>query len=162
MIEEARSELDLGAKVLIVAHAAAAIVLIGSSTHNAVLSLLHLTGRSRRPRLQQLYATVMGWAYLSTFALGLLSYPTFRVEVRAAYLDEHVPLATSFFELKEHWLGIGLLMLACYWPLARTVDGRRRTADAMLFHVLGVALALVVWLALFTGLLVALIRPVGG
>ena len=154
--------MDFGAKVLLVLHAASAIVLIGSTTHNGILAVRHLLGSPVRPRLQRLYVRVLGWAYLVTFVLGLVAYPAFRLGVRAAYLDEHVPLATGFFEVKEHWLAIGLVVLACYWPMSRTIRVGRRTSDALLYHFLGIILLVIVWLAMLTGLLLVAIRPVGG
>lgn len=153
---------DVGAKVLLVVHAAAAIALVGSATHNGILAVRHLAGHSTRARLQRVYVRVVGWAYLTTFGLGLAIYPSFRVGVREAWLDEHVPLASRFFEIKEHWLALGLFILAAYWPMSRTVNVARRTADARLYHVLGIALALIVLMATFTGLSLTAIRPVGG
>ena len=154
--------MDLSPKLLMVLHATAAVVLIGSTTHNGIIAFLHLRGRPYRPKLQRTYVRIMGWAYLTTFSLGLLNYPAFRLTVRRDYLDEQVPLAAAFFEVKEHWLGIGLLLLACYWPMSRTMDVRRRSPDATLYHLIGMTMVAIVWLAMFTGLIVAAIRPVGG
>jgi hypothetical protein len=153
---------EFGPKVLLLLHAAAAIVLIGGATHNGILAVKQLLGRPVRRQLQQLYAHVVGCAYLITFSIGLLNYPTFRLDVRKAYLDEHVPLATGFFEVKEHWLALGLVILACYWPMSRTMHGGKRGSDAWLHHVLGIVLTVIVWLAMLTGLFVTAIRPVGG
>lgn len=147
-------------KVLLVLHAAAAIVLIGSATHGAVLAVRNLLGRPPRPKLQRLYASVTGVAYLVCFALGLLIYPPFRVDVRAAYFDPEVPLATGFFEVKEHWLGVGLLALFAFWPMSRRVDLRARTPEVWLFSMLALTLALVVWFGTFTGLGLVALRPV--
>jgi hypothetical protein len=154
--------MDFGAKVLLCLHAAAAVVLIGSATHNAILSVRQLMGTPVRVALQRLYVRVLGWAYLCTFALGLINYPTFRLDVREAYLDTNVPLATGFFEVKEHWIAIGLVILACYWPMSRSMHASRRTSDAWLYHVLGILMACIVWLAMLTGLFVTAIRPLGG
>ena len=154
--------MELGPKVLLVLHAAAAIVLIGSTTHNGILAVRQLLGRPVRRSLQQLYVHVLGIAYLTTFTIGLLNYPAFRMDVRAAWLDANAPLATGFFEVKEHWLAMGLVILACYWPMSRTVHGSRRTSDAWLFQVLGIALTVIVWLAMLTGLFVTAMRPLGG
>jgi hypothetical protein len=152
----------MGPKVLLLLHAAAAIVLIGSATHNGILAVRQLLGRPVRAALQRLYVHVLGIAYLITFALGLLNYPAFRLGVRATHLDANVPLATGFFEVKEHWIAIGLVILACYWPMSRNMHGSRGTSDAWLYHVLGIVLTFIVWLAMLTGLFVTAIRPVGG
>lgn len=153
---------DFGPKLLLVLHAAAAIVLVGSATHNGILAVRSLAGSPVRRRLQRLYVRILGWAYLATFALGLATYPSFRLDVRAAWLDEHMPVATRIFEIKEHWLAIGLVILAGYWPLSRTMDITRRSSDARLYHFCGLALAIIVLMATFTGLSLVAIRPVGG
>ena len=154
--------MDFGAKILTVVHGAAAVVLIGSTTHNGIMAVRQLWGRPIRPNLQKTYVSVLGWAFVVTFCLGLLSYPEFRLGVRAAYLDEAVPTGTVFFEIKEHWIGIGLVLLLGYWPMSRTIDIRERTVDTMLYHVLGVVMVPIVWMAMWTGLIVTVIKPVGG
>jgi hypothetical protein len=114
-----------------------------------------------RDRLQQLYRRIIGWAYASTFLLGLVLYPTFRVDVRAAYLDANAPLAVGFFEVKEHWLALGLLVV---WSLA-ALDPRDPSAGggqprSWLRSWLAIALVAIVWWAFFTGLSVTSVRPV--
>ena len=88
--------------------------------------------------------------------------PDAKARLRKAYLDEHLPLATGFFEVKEHWIAIGLVILCCYWPMSRSIKGSRRTSDAWLFNVLGVVIGVIVWLAMLTGLFLTTVRPVGG
>ena len=148
--------------MLMVVHGAAAVVLIGSTTHNGIMAVRQLWGRPIRPNLQKTYVTVLGCAFLVTFCLGMLTYPEFRMSVRLAYLDEAVPTGTLFFEIKEHWIGIGLVVLAGYWPMSRGIDIRERTADTMLYHLLGIAMVPIVWMAMWTGLIVTAIKPVGG
>lgn len=148
------------AKILLLLHAAAAIVLIGSTTHNGILAYFHWRGSARRRVLQRIYVRIVSWAYLVTFVLGLVIYPPFRVRVRADYLDEEVPLATGFFEVKEHWLAVGLLVLLVYRVLAREVDVRERYAETRLYHLLGVLLMVIVWWSVFTGLALVSIRSI--
>lgn len=50
------------------------------------------------------------WAYLSSFILGLLIYPVFRIKVRAAYFDPKLPWLTGLFEIKEFVEAIGLFI----------------------------------------------------
>lgn len=147
-------------KVLLVLHALLAVALLGSSTHGAVLAVRSLLGLPARPRLQRLYATVTTAAFLACFVLGLLIYPTFRVEVRAAYFDPQLPLATGFFEVKEHWLGLGLLAVGAFWPLSRRLDVRVASAETWAFCVLAIVIAGLVWFASLTGLTLTALRPV--
>lgn len=147
-------------KALLVLHAAAAIALIGSATHGAVLAVRNLLGLAPRPKLQRTYASVTAVAYLVCFVLGLVIYPAFRVDVRAAYFDPQLPLATGFFEVKEHWLGVGLLALGVFWPLSRRIDLRSDTPEVWAFSILAITLGVVVWFATFTGLGLVALKPV--
>jgi hypothetical protein len=150
----------VASKILLILHAAGAVVLIGAATHNGLLALAQLRGRPCRPRLRQLYGRVVLWAYLFTFAIGLIIYPAFRVRVRAALLDHQYPLATAFFEIKEHWLAIGLLVLACHALMSRRVRIERPSVEATLYGVLGIALMVIVWMAMLTGLTLTAIEAV--
>lgn len=147
-------------KVLLVLHAVVAVGLLGSSTHAAVLGARQLLGLPARPRLQRLYASVTSALYLVGFGLGLAIYPTFRVDVRAAFLDAQVPLATGFFEVKEHWLGLGLLAVAAYFGLSRRLDVRAGGPQVWAFSILAITLAGLVWFASLTGFALTALRPV--
>lgn len=58
-----------------------------------------------------LKASLIGiWAYILTFILGLLIYPVFRIQIRAAYFDPQLPWLTGFFEIKEYVGAIGLFV----------------------------------------------------
>lgn len=147
-------------KVLLVLHAVGAVGLLGSSTHAAVLAVRQLVGLPARPKLQRLYAKVTGALYLVTFTLGLLVYPAFRVDVRAAYFDAELPLATGFFEVKEHWLGLGLLALAAYYGLSRRHDPKSGSPEAWAHAILAITLAALVWFGSLTGFALTALRPV--
>jgi hypothetical protein len=153
---------DFGAKLLMVLHGAAAVVLIGSSTHNGVLAVAHLMGRPLRRKLRRLHAKITTWAYSVAFLMGLIIYPAFRLDVREAYLDEHLPLATGFFEVKEHWLALGFIIVLAHYTMSRGLDVRERSADAVLYDCLGIALSTVVWFSFFVGMILVAIRPLGG
>jgi hypothetical protein len=147
-------------KFFLMLHAAAAITLIGSTTHSGILAYMALKGQPLRPRLRRVYTAVQFWAYLATFGLGMVMYPEFRVAVRAEYLDAYAPLAVGFFEVKEHWAGIGLFVLICCYPMSRRIDIRRPTDDVRLYNILSMALVPIVWMNLFTGLMLVSIRSV--
>jgi hypothetical protein len=153
---------DFAAKLLMVVHGLCAVALLGSVTHTGLLAAYHLAGRPIRPKLRQSHAKITLWTYVATFTLGLILYPRFRLDVRAAYLDEHVPLATGFFELKEHLVAVGLMLAIAHFVMAPGVDVRARSSEAKLFHALGIALMGIVWIAALTGLVVVAIRPLGG
>lgn len=98
-------------KLLLVLHAALAVALLGASVHNAVLGARTLFGLPVRNKLVRLYpklALVLG---LITTLAGAIVYPEFRVEVRAAYLDQALPWASAAFEVKEHLVLLALALL---------------------------------------------------
>ncbi len=70
-------------------------------------------------------------SYLTVFGLGLLIYPVFRVDVRAALLDKTFPQATALFEIKEHlaalaaFVAIAMLILGIFGHLRRAGISRK-------------------------------------
>src|SRR5690349_115909 len=95
------------ARLLVVLHAAAAMVLIGATTHHAIVTVGYLRGRTS-VRLGRIYAVVGASAYAVTFLLGLLAYPTFRYQVRGLHLDRDAPWASNLFDIKETFAALGL------------------------------------------------------
>ena len=102
-------------RVLLFLHLVAAFALAGSMTHALILVVQYCRGKFRKKVLERLYVRIAFWCYVAVFSLGGLVYPTFRVRVRAAYFDPHLPWATGLFETKEHGAALGLgLFIACY------------------------------------------------
>ena len=143
---------------LVLLHACLAVVTVGLAVHNGILAAAALAGRPVRDGLQRRYARWLPWAYVATFALGLVVYPPWRTEVRAAFLDARYPWATALFEVKEHALALGLLVLAWYVPAARSGE-EPRGATGRLYHAAGLYLAVAVVLGAVTGLLATMARP---
>ena len=130
------------ATLLIIAHAAAAIVLIGASTHNAIVALQLLRGRYNA-RLGRIYGTVVAISYGVTFALGAITYPAFRVLVRGGYLDEHA------------------LAIACaVFVMSRVVTSKNDRCFVIATIAFAVAIAAIVWFNLFSGLWITMVRSV--
>src|SRR5689334_6689320 len=125
------------AKLLLMLHVSCAIALIGAATHNGIMAFQHLRGRFYRPDLQKTYTKIIAWLYPATFLLGLLIYPVFKHYVRDQYMDHHVPLATGFFEVKEHWVTIGAAILLFYYPPSRRINVRIRSAETFCYNVAG-------------------------
>lgn len=138
-------------------HGLVAIVLIGSTTHNGWLAILALRGRRPLLRRIKLYCRVSWVAYLLTFTFGLLIYPVFRAAVRT-HFDADLPLATGFFELKEHWSAIGLALVAYQrMSLAELTDG---SANRRFFMWSVVCVMSIVWGSLLVGATLAALEPV--
>ena len=147
------------ARELVLAHAVAAIVLVGSATHHAWVAL-GLLRRSFRIRLARTYATINAIAYVATVALGALAYPTFRDHVRSHFLDEQSPWASRLFELKEDVATLGLPLVIAAWALSRSLDAREdhRMLPGYVAMVLFVTAA--VWFNVTAGLLVTMVKGV--
>ena len=107
------------ANFLLFLHLCATIVLAGSMGHNLVLVVRYCRGNFTKQKVEKLYVRIAFWAYCVTFLLGALVYPTFRIRVRAEYLDEMRPAVTGLFEVKEHWASIGLALILAYYVLSK-------------------------------------------
>jgi hypothetical protein len=150
----------VAAKVLLILHAAAAIALVGATVHYGILAVSYLRGRYYRIDLHRTYLKIICYLYPLTFALGLILYPRFRVHVRADYMDKEAPYGTLFFEIKEHWLAVGLAILIALLALSRNIQISKPTAVTHLYNMLGIVLTVVVLFAVFTGLVLVSVRSV--
>lgn len=102
----------------------------------------------------------MFWLFAVTFVIGLLVYPAFRVYVRAQYFDVDLPLATGFFEVKEHWLGLALGLLGMYYPMSRNIDLMEDTDETFVYNLVGVALMVVIIGAVAVGQVLVMYKSV--
>ena len=102
-------------------HTGGSIVLIGASTHHALEMRHYLRGRFGREQLEKTYAKVVSVAYLFTFALGALLYPSYRVHVRGYYLDRFAPAFSGLFDVKETYASLTLVVALALGALAFTL-----------------------------------------
>jgi hypothetical protein len=79
--------LESVARPLLIVHAIAAAVLVGATTHHLLWSRLYLARSYKRVAAERTFATIAATAYVVTFLVGNLMYPTYKVRVRAEYLD---------------------------------------------------------------------------
>ena len=120
------------ARVLLVLHGLAAVVLIGAVAHVAWRAVRGtLTARN-------LIVPWLLWSYVVTFISGVLIYPAYRYYVRALYFEPQMRPVNFYFELKEHLSSLGLALLLAYWLSARSgeeppVNRFRRVAAVTLF-----------------------------
>lgn len=187
---------DSAARWLLVLHTALGVAAVGASTHLVIYLRRYLAGAYGRRRAVRRFALLTLALQLGGFAVGHVVYPTYRVEVRAALLEnpaaiarevearqaeldrvaarEHraapqlAPAATQiraagraarWFDVKEHWLALGifaalaLALLLALWDPARDGDGPRPVALALAGFV-----AATLWLAAVIGILTASYR----
>ncbi len=107
---------ESSAKILQFLHLLAAVTSIAACVHLIVRLL-----RSRVDRRIYTHARTLLVAYLSLYGLGSVVYPTFRVRVRAEFLDRVYPWATGLFEIKEQAATLALLPVIGLFLLTRPV-----------------------------------------
>ena len=142
--------------VLLVLHAISAGVLTGAAIHNGLMGYAQLRRNDLgNLRLRRLYPKVLGVAFILTFGLGTIIYPTFRVEVRAGWMDVHLPWATVLFEVKEHLVALAGLVLVYLIPSSGHLRAGEEKADLRFCAMASVFVMLVVCYALITGLFIS-------
>jgi hypothetical protein len=148
-------------RLLLVLHAGGSIVLIGASTHHALQMRHYLRGRFGREKLEKTYAKVVSVAYVVTFALGALLYPSYRVHVRGYYLDRFAPAFSSLFDLKETYASLTLVIAVALGALALTLRPAETPALVRVYAVMSLIVCAVVWFNVVAGLLVVSAHGVG-
>ncbi len=139
---------------LLIIHALLAVTLLGAITHQAISVWLPLrkkpgsfVGRMRSVPATS-YVNAVVTLYVITATLGAIIYPEYRLSVRVVLEQLGFRVQNGLFELKEHFVAIGLGMLPAYWyfwrqPLAETYMRTRA--------VLTVVLAFIVWWSFLVG-----------
>ena len=150
---------DGAARLLVLLHALAAIVLVGATTHHAIVAIGYLRGKPR-PRLGRIYAAVVAVTYVITFVIGLLAYPTFRYHTRALYLDRYEPWASNLFDMKENFAALGLPLVIGVLVLSRVLDPRRDRLLVGPYAGFVLMTAAIVWFGVISGLLITMVRGV--
>ena len=148
-------------RLLLVLHAGGSIVLIGASTHHALQMRHYLRGHFGREKLEKTYAKVVSVAYVATFALGMLLYPSYRVHVRGEYLDRHAPAFAELFDVKETYASLALVVAVALGALACTLRPAETPALVRVYAVMSLIVCAVVWFNVIAGLLVVSVRGVG-
>lgn len=105
------------ARLLHFLHLVAGVTSVAACTHFLVRLL-----RKRGDARVRVHALTLSVAYVTTYVLGAVIYPTFRVRVRADLLDRTYPWATGLFEIKEHAASIVLLPVLAIFALSRSLD----------------------------------------
>jgi hypothetical protein len=124
--------------ILLLVHALLAVGLLGAITHQAlsVAPLATVTGgRSFFARFRGVngpaYALPIVVLFVVTAIMGGLLYPAYRIDVRVLLEDTNSRSANGIFEIKEHFIAVGLGVLPAYlmsWrtPLAPQFASARR------------------------------------
>ncbi len=147
------------ARPLVLLHALAAIVLIGASTHHALIAFGYLRGRYKR-RLGRIYAATVAIAYAVTFVLGLLAYPSFRYHVRALYFDRYEVWASNLFDTKENFAALGLPLVIAVFVMSRVMDPAEDRGLLRAYAAFVILAAAIVWFDTISGLAITMARGV--
>ncbi|HEY0991392.1 MAG TPA: hypothetical protein VGD80_30270 [Kofleriaceae bacterium] len=189
---------EAAARWMLVLHTALGVAAVGAATHLVLWSRGFLRGSFGRLGAARRFAWIALVLQLLAFAAGNAMYPTYKVEVRAAYLENReaiaaqqeaaqrqlervaaqegaqaaqagatselvrrAALAARWFDVKEHWVALGILaslglvLVLAFWD--------PRTAGRELAPVvfgLAIVVAGTVWLGAVIGVLTASWRAV--
>lgn len=139
--------------VLLIVHALLAVTLLGAITHQAVSVWwpMRQTPGSFVGRLRAVsggsYVNAIVVLYIVTATLGAIIYPSYRLTVRIVLEQLGLSTANGVFELKEHFVAVGLGVLPAYWYFWRQPTGDHARTRAVLTGVL----AFIVWWSFVVG-----------
>lgn len=153
----------VGYSILVIVHLLLALTLLGALTHQTVALLWPARGpapataggpaapavtRAYRAVRVSLYTNAVIALYLITAIAGAFMYGAYRLTVLPFFYGHGLKLFGGIFELKEHFVVIGLALLPVYWLLWKKVPlteqtGFRASVTAIL--------AVFVWYAFLVG-----------
>jgi hypothetical protein len=139
-------------RLLLLLHAVTAIVATGSVGHLGVLGVARLMGQEVSPARVALHARLSLFGLVSAFALGLLSYPHYRVFVRGLVLDRDAPWASNLFDIKENLAAFTLPLVLAVMALERDREAPRLSAT------LSVLIFAMTAFVMISGLLVTMVQ----
>lgn len=189
---------ESAARWVLVLHTALGVAAVGAATHLVIWLRAYLRGQHGRRRAVVRFAWIVLLLQLGAFVAGNVMYPTYKVEVRAAYLEnaagitadregrEHeigrvmaresaepmaapataeivkrAAAAARWFDIKEHWVSLGILVSLALLVLLRLWEpGRDGAAIGAIVLTLGVIAAGTVWFGAIVGVLTASWRAV--
>jgi hypothetical protein len=139
---------------LLIVHGLVAVALLGAITHQALASWAPVGARpgSFFGRFRTVpaasFANAVIVLYLAAALLGGIVYLYFRVDIRPGLEQAGYWQTLGLFDIKEHFVSIGLALLPAYW-----VCWRRPIADDSVRTraILTTVLAFVVWWSYLIG-----------
>ncbi len=183
--------LESWARPLLVIHCISAAILVGATTHHLLWSRHYVSGEYKRVSQERIFALVAACAFAFTFLLGNLLYPTYKVRVRAEYFDNPPAVAAEVraraaghetvgvpgpapslsgglqpvarrFDIKEHWVALGLAASWLLLLLSRRAHPKDHPRVLPLYLGLSALACGSAWLGAIVGVLTAAHRAVGG
>lgn len=189
---------ESAARWLLVLHTGLGVAAVGAATHLVVWMRRLGQGERGRIRTVRKFAWLTLGLQVAAFVAGNLMYPTYKVQVRAAYLEnaaavasQHVAAqqqleritareqqpgyretatqgmvkraakAARWFDVKEHWVALGVLVCAALVLVLALWDPRRDgTALTSMLRALAYVVAGTLWIGAVIGVLTASWRAV--
>jgi hypothetical protein len=148
-------------RLLLVLHVAGSIVLVGAATHHALQMRYYLRGQFVRVAQEKRWAKVVAIAYVFTFVVGALLYPTYRYHVRGLYLDRFAPTYSGLFDVKEVYASLTLIVALGLGALAFALRPAEERWLVRVYAVMSFLVCGVVWLNVILGILVTSVRGIG-
>lgn len=194
----ARVLTESAARWILVLHTALGVAAVGAATHLVIWMRRYLRGQHGRRRSVVRFAWIVLVLQVGAFLGGNLMYPTYKVEVRAAYLENAAAIsaqqqsherelakiatreglapeeqpatieiirraaaAAKWFDIKEHWVALGILVTGAVLLMLALWDPRRDgNAIAPVVLTLTVISAGTIWFGAIVGVLTASWRAV--
>jgi hypothetical protein len=189
---------ESAARWVLLLHTALGVAAVGAATHLVIWLRKYLKGQHGRRRAVVRFAWIVLLLQLGAFVAGNVMYPTYKVEVRAAYLENAPAIgaeqavrerelervvaregiepgpapvtadivkraagAARWFDIKEHWVSLGILVSLALLVLLRLWEPKgEATAVAPVILALGVIAAGTIWFGAIVGVLTASWRAV--
>jgi hypothetical protein len=149
---------------LVIVHGLLAFLLLGAITHQVVsvwapvrAGAKNFVARYRAVGSAN-YVNAVIVLYVLTAALGSVIYTNYRIATRLTLEQGHYWKSFGAFEMKEHFIAIGLAVLPAYWYFWRpSLDA----GDTRTRKMLTTLLAFVIWWAFLAGHIANNIRGIG-
>ncbi len=151
--------LQSSGKLLVLLHAACAIVLVGAVSHHALVALGYLRGVYRLT-LGRVYAASVAGSYALTYLIGGLVYPTYRYHVRELVLDRQAVWASNLFDIKENLAALGLPLALSVLLLSRRLRPDQEKELVGPYFALVCGVWLLSWFPAIAGLIITMQRGV--
>lgn len=107
---------------LLIVHSLLAVALLGAITHQTISAWVPASRGAADSFIARMravpptsYVNAVLVLYALTALLGAIIYPSYRLNVRIVLEQMQLYIPNGAFELKEHFVALGLGMLPAYW-----------------------------------------------
>ena len=155
---------DVFWSILLIIHGLLAVTLLGAITHQSLALFRNLQSapQSLVKRFQsvrpEVYTRTICILWLVTFFMGGWIYAQYRITVRIPLEQQGYWWSQGFFEIKEHMVSIGTLLIPGYWALWKNLD---KPAFDLTRKYTTALLAAICWFSFLVGHLLNNIRGFG-